>query len=142
MTAPVSDLPLWVVIAISALLLLGAGLSLLGAIGLLRLPSFYERIHAPTLATSWGVGAIMLASILYFSIVGSRAVLHEILIGIFVTLTTPSPSFCSRVPRFIAIAWRGTSLPHRTVQQTSSLNDRQPRIRADAETVERHTLGP
>lgn len=89
MTAPVSDLPLWVVIAISALLLLGAGLSLLGAIGLLRLPSFYERIHAPTLATSWGVGAIMLASILYFSIVGSRAVLHEILIGIFVTLTTP-----------------------------------------------------
>ncbi|EKF59072.1 MAG: monovalent cation/H(+) antiporter subunit G [Agrobacterium albertimagni] len=89
MTMPVADLPLWVVIAVSTFLLLGSGLTLLGAIGLLRLPTFYQRIHAPTLGTSWGTGAIMLASILYFSIVGSRAVLHEILIGVFVTLTTP-----------------------------------------------------
>lgn len=89
MTMPVADLPLWVVLVVSVLLLLGSGLTLLGAIGLLRLPNFYERIHAPTLGTSWGVGAIMLASILFFSIVGSRVVLHEILIGIFVTLTTP-----------------------------------------------------
>jgi multicomponent K+:H+ antiporter subunit G len=89
MTMPVADLPLWVVIAVSVFLVLGSSLTLLGAIGLLRLPTFYERIHAPTLGTSWGLGAIMSASILYFSIVGSRAVLHEILIGIFVTLTTP-----------------------------------------------------
>lgn len=89
MTIAVADLPIWVVILISALLLIGSSLTLLGAIGLLRLSSFYERIHAPTLGTSWGVGAIMLASIIYFSIVGSRAVLHEILIGIFVTVTTP-----------------------------------------------------
>lgn len=89
MTMPIADLPLWMVIAVSTLLLLGSFLTLLGAFGLLRLPTFYERIHAPTLGTSWGVGGIMLASILYFSFVGSRAVLHEILIGIFVTLTTP-----------------------------------------------------
>lgn len=89
MSIPVADLSLWIVIPISLLLLLGAGLTLLGAIGLLRLPSFYERIHAPTLGTSWGVGSIMLASILYFSVVGSRPVLHEILIGIFITVTTP-----------------------------------------------------
>jgi multicomponent K+:H+ antiporter subunit G len=88
-TVSVVDLPIWVVILVSGLLLIGSALTLLGAIGLLRLPTFYERIHAPTLGTSWGVGAIMLASIIYFSIVGSRAVLHEILIGIFVTLTTP-----------------------------------------------------
>lgn len=88
-TMSVADLPIWVVILVSVLLLIGSALTLLGAIGLLRLPTFYERIHAPTLGTSWGVGAIMLASIIYFSIVGSRAVLHEILIGIFVTLTTP-----------------------------------------------------
>jgi multicomponent K+:H+ antiporter subunit G len=88
-TMSVVDLPIWVVILVSGLLLIGSALTLLGAIGLLRLPTFYERIHAPTLGTSWGVGAIMLASIIYFSMVGSRAVLHEILIGIFVTLTTP-----------------------------------------------------
>lgn len=89
MTMPVADLPLWAVIGVCVLLLLGSVLTLLGAIGLLRLPTFYQRVHTPTLGTSWGTGAIMLASILYFSIVGSRAVLHEILIGIFVTLTTP-----------------------------------------------------
>lgn len=89
MITPVADLPIWLAIIVSALLLIGSGLTLLGAVGLLRMPTFYERIHAPTLGTSWGVGAIMLASIVYFSVVGSRAVLHEILIGIFITVTTP-----------------------------------------------------
>lgn len=89
MTTPVADLPLWVSIAVAVLLLVGSGLTLLGAIGLLRLPSFYERIHAPTLGTSCGVLAIILASILFFSVAASRAVVHEVLIGIFVTLTTP-----------------------------------------------------
>ena len=49
MTMPIADLPLWMVIAVSTLLLIGSGLTLLGAFGLLRLPTFYERIHAPTL---------------------------------------------------------------------------------------------
>ncbi len=85
----VVDLPIWAAIIVSLFLLLGAGLTLVGAIGFLRLPSFYERLHAPALVTSWGVGAIMLASILYFSITQQRLVLHEILIGLFVTVTTP-----------------------------------------------------
>ncbi|TRL40861.1 cation:proton antiporter [Rhizobium straminoryzae] len=85
----IADLPLWVAIIVSVLLIVGAMLTLIGAIGFLRLPTFYERLHAPTLGTSWGVGGVMLASIIYFSVAGSRPVLHEILIGIFVTLTTP-----------------------------------------------------
>lgn len=89
MMQPVSDMPLWAAIAVSIFLLLGAALTLIGTIGFLRLPSFYERLHAPTLGTSWGVGAIMLASILYFSVTADRLVLHEILIGLFVTVTTP-----------------------------------------------------
>jgi multicomponent K+:H+ antiporter subunit G len=89
MNAAITDLPLWATVLIAFFLLLGAILSLIGAIGFVRLPSFYERLHAPTLSTSWGVGGVMLASILYFSLTGSRLVAHEILIGIFVTLTTP-----------------------------------------------------
>ena len=46
--------PVWAAIAAALLLLAGAGLTLLGTIGLVRLPGFYERIHAPTLGTSWG----------------------------------------------------------------------------------------
>ena len=84
-----TDLPLPVAIAVAVFLLLGATLALIGAIGFLRLPTFYERIHAPTLGTSWGIGGIMLGSMIFFSVGAERLVIHEILIGIFVTVTTP-----------------------------------------------------
>jgi len=83
------SLPVWVAILVSFFLLLGAGLTLIGTIGLARFPTFYERIHAPTLGTSWGTGGIVLASIIFFTATQSRLVIHEILIGIFVTVTTP-----------------------------------------------------
>ncbi len=89
MSAAITDLPVWATALVAFFLLVGASLSLIGAIGFIRLPSFYERLHAPTLSTSWGVGGVMFASILYFTLSGSRLVAHEILIGIFVTLTTP-----------------------------------------------------
>ncbi|HEY6631870.1 MAG TPA: monovalent cation/H(+) antiporter subunit G [Rhizobiaceae bacterium] len=84
-----ADLPAWAALLTAFLVLVGAGLALLGAIGTLRFASFYERVHAPTLGTSWGTGAIVLASIVCFSVLGSRLVVHEILIGVFVTITTP-----------------------------------------------------
>jgi multicomponent K+:H+ antiporter subunit G len=89
MIQPVSDLPLWAAIVVAVFLIGGSLLALIGAIGFLRLPTFYERLHAPTLGTSWGVGGVMLASMVYFSVASSRPVLHEILIGLFVTVTTP-----------------------------------------------------
>ena len=81
--------PLWAAIPAALLLLVGAGLTLLGTIGLVRLPSFYERIHAPTLGTSWGTAGIVLASMIVFSAAEGRPVLHELLIGLFVIVTTP-----------------------------------------------------
>ena len=89
MTYSVADLPLWAALVVSFFLLLGASLTLVGAIGFLRLPSFYLRIHAPTIGTSWGVGGIMLASMIYFSVSSDSLVLHEFLVGVFVTVTTP-----------------------------------------------------
>lgn len=84
-----ADIPLWAAIAGSFFLLLGALLTLIGVLGLVRLPTFYERIHAPTLGTSWGVGGMVLGSMILFTAASARPVLHEILIGIFVTITTP-----------------------------------------------------
>lgn len=53
------DLPAWAAIAVSAFLVIGSVCAtLIGAIGFARLPTFYERIHAPTLGTSWGTGGI------------------------------------------------------------------------------------
>ena len=89
MMQPVSDFPLWAAIVVALFLLLGASLTLIGTIGLLRLPTFYERLHAPTLGTSWGAGGVMVASMIYFTVGTGRPVVHEILIGIFVTVTTP-----------------------------------------------------
>ena len=84
-----SNLPSWAALLTALLILLGAVLTLAGAIGTLRFGSFYERVHAPTLGTSWGTGATVLASIVFFSALGSRPVVHELLIGVFITVTTP-----------------------------------------------------
>lgn len=84
-----AEIPLWAAIPAAALLLLGAGLALIGSFGLFRLDSFYDRIHAPTLGTSWGTAGIVIASMIVFSVLGQRLVLHELLIALFVTVTTP-----------------------------------------------------
>jgi multicomponent K+:H+ antiporter subunit G len=89
MTLDHADVPLWAAILGSALLLLGAALTLIGTLGLVKLGSFYERIHAPTLGTSWGTGGMVLGSMVIFSAASARPVLHEILIWAFVTITTP-----------------------------------------------------
>lgn len=83
------DLPAWAALLTAFLLLLGSGLTLLGTIGLVRFKTFYERVHAPTLGTTGGAGAILIASMLFFSVLESRLVLHELLITAFVTVTTP-----------------------------------------------------
>jgi multicomponent K+:H+ antiporter subunit G len=83
------DLPGWVALLVALLLLIGAGLTLIGSFGLLRLKTFYQRVHAPTLGTTLGTGGILIASIVFFSAVQTRLVLHEILIAVFVVVTTP-----------------------------------------------------
>lgn len=84
-----AQLPLWAAIPAAIFLVIGATLTLIGSYGLWKLPSFYERLHAPTLGTSWGVAGIALASVLVFSVLTGRPVLHDLLIALFVTITTP-----------------------------------------------------
>jgi len=87
MNAP--DLPLWLAVVVSLLLLAGAGLAFLGSLGLLRLGSFYERVHAPTLAGTLGATTLLLASMLLTSFEESRPVLHELVLGVALFATTP-----------------------------------------------------
>lgn len=83
------ELPAWAALAVALLLLLGAGLAFTGSVGLLRLSTFYERVHAPTLGTTLGIGCVLVASMLFFSLLQTRLVLHEILIAVLVVVTTP-----------------------------------------------------
>ena len=75
--------------AAALLILAGASLALVGSVGLLRLKTFYERVHPPTMGTTLGTGLILIGSIVFFISHESRPVLHEILIGVFMTLNTP-----------------------------------------------------
>ena len=84
-----AELPLAIALPVALLVLAGALLTLIGALGLLRLPSFFQRLHAPTMGTTLGTGCVLIASMLLFSALASRPVLHEIAIGVFMTLTTP-----------------------------------------------------
>jgi multicomponent K+:H+ antiporter subunit G len=85
----VAELPTGVAAAVALLVLLGAAFALLGSIGLLRLRSFYERIHPPTLGTTFGTGFTCLASALLFSWLESRSVVQELALVVFVIVTTP-----------------------------------------------------
>lgn len=75
--------------AAGILIVLGALLAFAGSLGLLRLKTFYERVHPPTMGTTLGTGLILIGSMLHFSALETRPVLHEILIGVFMTLNTP-----------------------------------------------------
>jgi multicomponent K+:H+ antiporter subunit G len=84
-----ADLPMWVALPVAMLVLLGAALTFTGSIGLVVLRSFYDRVHAPTLGTTLGIGCVLLASILFFSVLQTRFVAHEVLITVFTVITTP-----------------------------------------------------
>ncbi len=83
------NLPAWAALLTALLVLVGAAVTLIGSLGLLRLGNFYARVHAPTLGTPLGMASILIGSALYFSVLEARPVVHEILMAVFVTLTTP-----------------------------------------------------
>ena len=82
------QLPLWAEIGIAAMLVIGGIFTLVGAIGLVRFGDFYMRLHAPTKATTLGVGGVLLASM------GSewaegRLGAYLLLITLFLFITAP-----------------------------------------------------
>ena len=82
-------LPGWATLPVALLLVLGASIVLIGALGLLRLPTFYQRIHGPAITITLGAGCLLLASMLYFTVAQSRLVIHELIIAAFLLMTAP-----------------------------------------------------
>ena len=73
----------------AVLVLAGALLAFIGSLGLVRLPTFFERVHPPTMGSTLGTALVLAGSLVYFTALESRPVLHEILIAVFMTLSTP-----------------------------------------------------
>lgn len=74
---------------LAILIIIGAFFTLVGSIGLIKLPDFYMRLHGPTKATTLGVGSILIASAIYFSQKDSGISAHEVLITLFLFITAP-----------------------------------------------------
>src|SRR5699024_10561727 len=82
-------LPLWLVVPVSLLLVLGGLLTLTGGIGLLRLSNVYQRTHGHSLPGTLGIGSVLVASMLFFSVTGGRFILPEVLIAMAILLSAP-----------------------------------------------------
>lgn len=73
----------------AALIVLGAGFALVGSWGLVRLPSLMERLHGPTKASTLGMGAMLVASVVWFQLGEGEWTTHELLISLFLFVTAP-----------------------------------------------------
>ena len=79
--------PLALVAAVATFV--GSFFFLAGAIGFLRLPDFYTRIHAPTKAASLGIPLMAFASMLLHLGAGFDLWMEDALIILFVFLANP-----------------------------------------------------
>lgn len=76
-------------ILLSALLLFGCFFILVGALGLVRLSEFFKRLHAPTKASTLGVGCVLACSVAYHIFLGQDPQPRELLITVFLLITAP-----------------------------------------------------
>ena len=83
------ELPLWLELVTAALLLTASLFALIGALGLVRMKDYFQRMHPPALASTIGAWCVSLASIVYFSWVKQGPVLHAWLIPILLSITVP-----------------------------------------------------
>ncbi|MET1116029.1 MAG: monovalent cation/H(+) antiporter subunit G [Comamonas sp.] len=81
--------PIWVQVVVGVLVVAGALIALLGALGLVRLQSYFERVHSPSIIATLGCWSIMHATILFFSMMEQRLTLHGLLIAMFISVTVP-----------------------------------------------------
>lgn len=84
-----TDIPLWIEIIASILIVLSGIVTLIGNLGLVTLKYFRRRIHAPTLGNSLGLWFLMAASMLISYVLGDRLFFHEMLVVIFIFMTSP-----------------------------------------------------
>ena len=74
---------------LAALLVFGGIFGIVGSYGLLKLPTMLQRLHAPTKATTLGVGSALIASMAYFWFYENTISWHELMITLFLFLTAP-----------------------------------------------------
>lgn len=75
--------------AIAGFLIISGFFGFVGSFGLIKLKDSMSRLHAPTKATTLGVGGVLLASMLHAIAIEGRWSVHELMITLFLFLTAP-----------------------------------------------------
>ena len=83
------EYPLWATLPTTLLLIMGGLLTVIGSLGLLRLPNFFMRMHGPSMGNTLGAGCVLIASMIMSSALLQRPVAHEIIITVFIVLVSP-----------------------------------------------------
>jgi multicomponent K+:H+ antiporter subunit G len=100
--------------AIAALLVLGGLFGLIGSWGLLRLKDRMQRLHAPTKATTIGIGTALIALAFEVWLIEGRFALREVLVAVFLFATAPLSAL------FLAKAHLFRDIPPETLPPTGS----------------------
>lgn len=96
---------------VSLLLVFGGFFGLVGAWGLVRLPDAMSRLHAPTKSATLGVGAVLVAALIWFPIQGLGQDWRELLITLFLLLTAPVTGFMLARANMALAKRRGGAAP-------------------------------
>ena len=98
---------------IAASLVISGVFGLVGSYGLVKMKDTLQRLHAPTKATTLGVGGVLVASMIYFYVRTGAFSFHELLITVFLFLTAPITA------NFIAKTYMAQNLRQQDVPDTS-----------------------
>ncbi|OED50031.1 Na+/H+ antiporter subunit G [Leisingera sp. S232] len=83
---------------VAALLVMAGIFGFVGSYGLIKLNDQMSRLHAPTKATTLGVGGVLLASMLHAAAFEKYVSYHELMITLFLFLTAPvTANFIAKV---------------------------------------------
>ena len=74
---------------VSFFLIVSGIFGFVGSYGMIKLKDPMSRLHAPTKATTLGVGGVLIASICHSVLLEDHLSLHELLITLFLFLTAP-----------------------------------------------------
>ncbi|WP_375554488.1 Na+/H+ antiporter subunit G [Roseovarius mucosus] len=122
-------------ILISACLVISGVFGLVGSFGLIKLPDPMMRLHAPTKATTLGVGGALIASMMYFYFVVGQFSFHELMITLFLLLTAPiTGHFIAKT--HLHLVHKPSDLPHTgTDRPWASYESDAERARIEAEAT-------
>lgn len=126
-------------IIVGFFLIVGIFFIITGTVGLLRLPDFYNRIHAPTKATTLGVSSIILGAVIHFYGILPDAGFKELLAIVFIFLTAPvgahmlaKAAYHSKIP-----LWKNTIIDERAGKKVIGAEEMPPEEKLEKEEEER-----